>query len=285
MSQIALVAQRYLAEGDTDLELARQIWEALRSEALYVVRQERMLRNFVNAMVLSHEDFPSALATLLAHKLEGPQMSVERLEDLVRSAAADDGALVASGLADLMAALTRDPAANGYLTPFLHYKGYHALQWQRIGHWLWQRNRKTLAQFLQSRVSTVFAVDIHPAVPIGRGVFIDHATGVVIGETSVVGNDVSILQGVTLGGTGKHCGDRHPKVGDGVLLSVGAKVLGNIRIGTRAKIGAGSVVLKDVPPFATVVGVPARIIGWAKDKAVVPGLSMDQSLPEPDYTI
>ncbi len=285
MSSIALAAQRYLSEEQNNRDMGCEVWESLRNEAFRVVANERALRGFINTAVLAHDDFSSALSALLARKLGGPHISSERLEDLVRTATTDDPELIKSGIADLMAALTRDPAADSYLTPFLYYKGFHALQWHRISHWLWNRRRREVAHFLQNRVSEVFAVDIHPAVPIGRGVFIDHATGVVIGETAVVGDDVSILQGVTLGGTGKQHGDRHPKVGDGVLLSVGAKVLGNIKIGRRAKIGAGSVVLKDVPECATVAGIPARIVGWCSDAAMVPGLSMDQSLPEPDYHI
>jgi serine O-acetyltransferase len=194
---------------------------------------------------------------------------------------AAEAAIAAAAAADLAAIRTRDPAAESYLTPFLYYKGFHALEWHRIGHALWRRGRRDLAHFLQSRVSEVFAVDIHPAVPIGNGVFIDHATSLVVGETAVIGNDVSILHEVTLGGTGKERGDRHPKVRDGVLLSAGAKVLGNVEIGREAKVGAGSVVLSNVPPQATVAGVPARIVAWSHGR--VPALEMDQSLP--DYVI
>ena len=208
-------------------------------------------------------------------------MPVERLGDLVLAAMADEPAIIAAAAADLVAIRTRDPAAESYLTPFLYYKGFHALQWHRVGHWLWRSRRRDLAHFLQSRASEVFAVDIHPAVPIGSGVFIDHGTGLVVGETAVIGDDVSILHEVTLGGTGKERGDRHPKVRNGVLLGAGAKVLGNVEIGRDAKVAAGSVVLHDVPPGATVAGVPARIVGWSSGS--VPALEMDQSLP--DYEI
>jgi len=228
--------------------------------------------------VLRHAGFAPALSALLAGKLAEPIMPAERLDDLVRAAFADEPAIVAAAVADLAAICTRDPAADGCLTPFLYFKGFHALEWHRIGHWLWRQGRRDLAHYLQSRVSEIFAVDIHPAVPVGSGVFIDHGTGLVVGETAVIGNDVSILQEVTLGGTGKERGDRHPKVRDGVLLAAGAKVLGNIEIGKGAKVGAGSVVLKDVPPCATVAGVPARIVGWCSDQ--VPALAMDQSLPD-----
>lgn len=265
------------------LEGVDGMWAMLRAEAESVVVKEPWLRPFIDTAILLHHDFPSALGSLLARKLGDSYISADQLAMLVRSAVADAPCIVEEACSDLQAICTRDPAADNCLTPFLYYKGFHALEWHRIGHWLWRRERRDLAHFLQSRVSEVFAVDIHPAVPVGRGVFIDHGTGVVIGETAVVGNDVSILQEVTLGGTGKEHGDRHPKVRDGVLLSAGAKILGNIEIGSRAKVGAGSVVLKDVPPCATVVGVPARIVGWCRD--TVPALAMDQTVPEPEYHI
>lgn len=256
----------------------RELWQVLREEASRAATGEETLRAFIDLAVLRHQSFAAALSAHLAGKLAERFMPAERLEDLARGAIAADPGIAVAAATDLIAIRARDPAARSHVTPFLYYKGFHALEWQRIGHWLWQHGRVDLAYFLQSRVSEVFAVDIHPAVPIGRGVFIDHATGVVIGETSVIGDDVSILQGVTLGGTGKERGDRHPKVRDGVLISVGAKVLGNIEIGRDAKVAAGSVVLHDVPPCATVAGVPARIVGWCRDE--VPALAMDQSLPE-----
>ena len=202
---------------------------------------------------------------------------------LHRTAATNDPAIIAAAAADLEAIRTRDPAAEGYLTPFLYYKGFHALQWHRVGHRLWRERRRQLAYFLQSRVSQALAVDIHPGARVGCGVFIDHGTGVVIGQTSVIGDDVSMLHEVTLGGTGKEQGDRHPKVRDGVLLAAGAKILGNIEIGRASKVGAGSVVLKNVPARATVAGVPARVVGTSR--GTVPAWEMDQSLPELDYSI
>ena len=211
------------------------MWAMLREEAERVVVKEPWLRPFIDTAVLLHRDFPSALGSLLARKLGDSYISADQLADMVRTAVADAPCIVDEACSDLQAICTRDPAADNCLTPFLYYKGFHALEWHRVGHWLWRHDRRDLAHFLQSRVSEVFAVDIHPAVPVGRGVFIDHGTGVVIGETAVVGNDVSILQEVTLGGTGKEHGDRHPKVRDGVLLSAGAKVLGNIEIGSRQK--------------------------------------------------
>lgn len=258
-----------------------ELWGTLRLDGERAAAGEEMLRGFLDLAVLRHDGFASGLGLLLAHKLAEYSMPAERLGEIARAAMAGDPAIIAAAIADLAAIRTRDPAAENYLKPFLYYKGFHALQWHRIGHWLWRDGRRELAHFLQSRVSQVFAVDIHPAVPIGSGVFIDHGTGLVVGETAVIGDDVSILHEVTLGGTGKERGDRHPKVRDGVLLCAGAKVLGNVEIGRDAKVGAGSVVLHDVPPRATVAGVPARIVGWSSGS--VPALEMDQSLP--DYEI
>jgi serine O-acetyltransferase len=262
---------------------ADDVWQALHSEAIHVATHEDILREFVGFAVLSRDDFSAALAALLAYKIADERMSHERLEALHRTAAANDPTIIAAAAADLEAIRTRDPAAEGYLTPFLYYKGFHALQWHRVGHRLWLDGRRQLANFLQSRVSQALAVDIHPGARIGRGVFIDHGTGVVIGETSVIGNDVSMLHEVTLGGTGKEQGDRHPKVRDGVLLAAGAKILGNIEIGRASKVGAGSVVLKDVPARTTVAGVPARVVGTSR--GAIPAWEMDQSLPELDYSI
>jgi serine O-acetyltransferase len=274
-SEIATSRQRGITVDE------RQLWETLRLDAERAAAGEEMLRGFLELAVLRHNTFASGFGLLLARKLAGDSMPAERLGEITRSAMASDPTIIAAAIADLIAVRARDPAAESYLKPFLYYKGFHALQWHRIGHWLWRDGRRELAYFLQSRVSEVFDIDIHPAVPIGSGVFIDHGTGLVVGETAVIGDDVSILHEVTLGGTGKERGDRHPKVRDGVLLCAGAKVLGNVEIGRDAKVGAGSVVLHDVPPRATVAGVPARIVGWSSGS--VPALEMDQSLP--DYEI
>src|SRR5271167_677147 len=261
--------------------LEGELWETLRVEARRAAAREEVLRGFLDLAVLRQPGFDTALGSLLAGKLAEPSLPAERLGDIARAAMAEDPTIIAAAVADLVAIRTRDPAAETHLTPFLYYKGFHALQWHRIGHWLWCQDRRDLAHFLQSRVSEVFAVDIHPAVPVGCRVFIDHGTGLVVGETAFIGDDVSILHEVTLGGTGKERGDRHPKVRDGVLLCAGAKVLGNVEIGRDAKVGAGSVVLHDVPPGATVAGVPARVVAWSS--GTVPALEMDQSLP--DYEI
>jgi serine O-acetyltransferase len=177
---------------------------------------------------------------------------------------------------DLEAVLERDPASHGVSEPFLHYKGFHALQAYRVAHWLWENGRHALACYLQNRISEVFAVDIHPAARIGKGILIDHATSVVIGETAVVEDDVSMLHEVTLGGTGKTTGDRHPKVHRGVLIGAGAKILGNVHVGEGSKVAAGSVVLTDVPPHTTVAGIPAVVIG--KPSTAEPSLEMDHRI-------
>ena len=184
--------------------------------------------------------------------------------------------IVAATAADLLAIRDRDPSCEDLLTPFLFFKGFQALQAHRVSHWLWMGGRIHLARHMQSRISEVFAADFHPAATVGRGIMIDHGTSLVIGETAVVEDDVSMLQEVTLGGTGKAGGDRHPKVGRGVLIGAGAKILGNIRIGEGAKVGAGSIVLDDVAPFTTVVGVPAKPVAR---NAAMAALTMDQTWP------
>lgn len=254
------------------------LWGAIRAEGEQLSAREDVLRGFVSSTVLEQPDLIASLSALLASKLDHGSVPADRLRRLVQEAMLENSNLSAAVAADLAAIQSRDPAADGFLTPFLYYKGFHALEWHRVSHWLWQCGRRDLAFFLQSRISERLALDIHPAVEIGQGVFIDHATGIVIGETAVVGNEVSILHNVTLGGTGKEHGDRHPKIRDGVLLCAGVKILGNVEIGSCAKVGAGSVVLADVPPNATAVGVPARVVGWGD--GTPPSLEMDQSLPE-----
>ena len=237
------------------------IWLSIREETEQTVSKEPLLTSFLHSTILNHQSLECALSFHLAHKLDSPTASALLLREVFEQALKTDMNIGKAIRCDLRAVMERDSACHTYSIPFLYFKGFHALQAYRVGHWLWQQGREELALFLQNAVSTQFGVDIHPAANIGHGVLIDHGTGVVIGETAVVGNNVSILQSVTLGGTGKEEGDRHPKIGDGVLISAGAKILGNIQIGTGAKIGAGSVVLQDVPAHTTVVGVPAKEIG------------------------
>ena len=222
--------------------------------------REPTLAGFVHATILQHDRLEQALSYHLARKLGGEDLSPLAVREMFDDAVADDPGIGEALRADLSAVFERDPACHSYVDAFLFYKGVHALESWRISHWLWNQGRKAMALFLQSRISQLFAVDVHPAARIGRGIMFDHATGIVIGETAVVEDDVSIMQDVTLGGTGKESGDRHPKIRRGVLLSLGAKILGNIEIGEYSRIGAGSVVLKSVPPRCTAVGVPAKLV-------------------------
>ena len=251
-----------------------QIWPAVRAEASRDAAQEPTLAGFLYEAVLRHDSLMSALGSLLAHKLSNPTMSAVTLVDLAHEAFEKDHYIEESVVADLQAIISRDPATRGYSQPLLYFKGFHALQSFRIAHHFWVTDRQALALFLQSRISEVFAVDIHPGARIGRGIMFDHATSVVIGETAVIEDNFSMLHEVTLGGTGKVGGDRHPKIGRGVMIGAGAKVLGNIRVGEGAKIGAGSVVLEDVPPHSTVAGVPAKLIAFPPES--YPALEMDQ---------
>ncbi|MCM0081469.1 serine O-acetyltransferase [Geomonas sp. Red32] len=252
------------------------VWEKLCNEVVEMARSEAMLASYLFAAVLNHKTLEDALSYHLAGKLASPYLSSMSLRDVANQAFASSEEIRVAVRRDLTAVLERDPAAKGLAQPFLHYKGFHALQAYRIAHWLWKSERRPLAFFLQNRISEVFAVDIHPAALIGKGILIDHGTSVVIGETAVVGDDVSMLHEVTLGGTGKESGDRHPKVGYGVLIGAGAKILGNIKVGDCSKVAAGSVVLQEVPPHATVAGVPAKVVG--KPASGEPALQMDQRL-------
>lgn len=264
-----------------DPRAAPPVWAALRNEAEHAARTEPALASLVNAVILSHDNLGDALSYQLAHKLGDQELRSMSLRELVLDAYRSAPALVEIAEADLKAVFERDPACKGYVQPFLFFKGFQALQTQRIAHWLWGQGRETMAFFLQSRMSEIFQVDIHPATRIGSGVFIDHGTGIVIGETAVIGDDVSLLQGVTLGGTGAERGDRHPKIGRGVLLGAGAKVLGNIQIGDYAKVASGSVVLKPVPAHCTAAGVPARLVNCPTGDE--PARSMDHTLADVVY--
>lgn len=259
------------------------IWTAMRQQAEAMAGREPTLAGFVHATILQHDHLEQALSYHLARKLGGEDLSPLAIREMFDQAVAIDADFGQAVRADLSAVFERDPACRSYLDAFLFYKGFHALESFRVAHWLWQNNRKAMALFLQSRISQKFAVDIHPAARIGRGIMLDHATGIVIGETAVVDDDVSIMQGVTLGGTGKESGDRHPKIRRGVLLSLGAKVLGNIEIGEYSRVGAGSVVLKSVPAGCTAVGVPAKLINC--DCGDNPSQQMNHFIEEmPDNT-
>lgn len=249
------------------------LWESIRLQTRKQAESEPVLASFLYATILNHDSLKAALSFHLANKLDSPALPAMLIREVIEEAMVKDETIIGSIRADLMAVSERDSACCSLVTPLLYFKGFHALQAYRVAHWLWQQGRTSLALFLQNRISAVFAVDIHPAAQIGKGIMFDHATGIVIGETAIVEDSVSIMQSVTLGGTGKEAGDRHPKVRKGVLIGAGAKILGNITVGECAKIGAGSVVLKDVPARATVAGVPAQIIG--ETKCLQPAREMD----------
>ena len=256
------------------------VWETIRTEVEGDIKKAPLLASYLHAVVMNHRTLESALSFQLASKLGSSTLSEVSLRDLVDEAMANDPIIGAAVRADIEAVRTRDPACRRLSAPLLYFKGFQALQAHRVAHYFWQHGREPLALFMQSRISEVFAVDIHPAARIGKGLLIDHATGLVVGETSVIGDNVSMLHHVTLGGTGKEVGDRHPKIGNGVLISVGASVLGNVVIGEGAKIAAHAVVLTDVPPHSTFAGVPARMVGHPG--AEQPALEMDHSIRRGD---
>lgn len=256
------------------LELCDPVWTQVRDEATAAIAREPALGGFIYATILHHNKLEAAICHRLAQRLMHPDVDAGLLYDTFNELLASEPALSDIFRADLIAVFDRDPACHRLIDPLLYFKGFHGLQTHRFAHLLWNAGRHDFALYLQSQASRVFSMDINPAARIGRGIFIDHGHALVVGETAVVGDNVSILQGVTLGGTGKESGDRHPKIADGVLIGAGAKVLGNIRIGECSRIAAGSVVLKEVPPRMTVAGVPAKVVGVSDCKD--PSRNMDQ---------
>lgn len=275
--------QRYLevlaeAVSETSLRLNDPdgLWDLMRDEARSKAAEEPILGSYFHATILNHDSFGSALSFRLASKLDNPMLPTMLIRDVIKEAIESDPEILRAAEIDMLATCSRDPACRDLTTPFLFFKGFHGLQAHRIAHWLWGQGRQTLAQFFQNQISVTLGIDMHPAARIGSGIMLDHATGIVVGETAVIEDDVSLLHSVTLGGTGKEEGDRHPKIRRGVLLAAGCKVIGNIEVGQGAKVGAGSVVLEDVPPFVTVAGVPAKIVG--KTDGALPAHDMDQRL-------
>jgi len=252
------------------------VWGQIVDEARAAVADEPLVGALMSGAILNHASLARALSSRIAMKLASREMPEPVLRDIADAAFSGDPGMEVAARADLMAVHDRDPACHRLVQPILFFKGYQALQAYRVAHWLWREGRHDLAYFLQMRISELFGVDAHPAARLGKGIMIDHAHSIVIGETAVVGDNVSMLHAVTLGGTGKDDDDRHPKIGDGVLIGAGAKVLGNIRIGNCSRIAAGSVVLDDVPQCTTVAGVPARIVGEAGCRQ--PSVSMNQRL-------
>ncbi len=257
---------------------ATNLWQTMRTEAHTFSAAEPALASFYHGAILNHPSLCSALSYTLALKLDSANLPAILLRQVIDEALAEEPSIVKAVTEDVQACLERDPACHYAVMPLLYFKGFQALQGYRIAHWLWRHNRRALAMYFQNQIAESFCVDIHPAATLGAGIMMDHATGIVIGETAVVGDNVSMLHGVTLGGSGYSKGDRHPKVGKGVLISAGAKLLGNITIGSGAKIAAGSVVLASVPAGNTVAGVPAVIVG--RPKTPNPARQMNHDLPD-----
>ena len=262
------------------LDKVDPVWARIRREAEAVVRSEPELASFIYSTILHHDTLEAAVIHRVSERLGNADVSGDLIRQAYGDALDDQPTLGEAFRADIVATVDRDPATSRFLEPVLYYKGFHAIQTHRLAHWLLGKGRKDFALYLQSRSSVVFQCDINPAARIGRGIFLDHATGLVVGETAVIEDDVSILHDVTLGGTGKDHGDRHPKIRRGVMLGAGAKVIGAIEIGHCARVAAGSVVLKPVPNNTTVAGVPAKVVGHAD--CVEPSRTMDQMFQSMD---
>ncbi len=261
------------ANQNIDLE---HFWHTLHSEAQSLADHEETLRPLVSEVILDREDFADCVAMRLSRKLAREDMPREQVFNILTEVIGENPEILQSMARDLNAIHERDPACHSTLEPFLFYKGFHAITNYRVSHLLWKQERTALALYFQSIGNEIFQVDIHPAAQIGCGIMLDHATSFVVGETGVIEDNVSILHEVTLGGTGKECGLRHPIVRSGVLIGAGVKILGRVEVGMNSKVGAGSVVLEDVPANVTVVGVPAKVVGGLTGAR--PALDMDQSL-------
>jgi serine O-acetyltransferase len=253
------------------------IWVEVKREAEAIVASEPAIASFVYATILNHERLEDAIVHRVAQRLDNTVVSAEVIRIAFNEAFAANRELGQIMRCDIAAVYDRDPACDRHIEPVLYFKGFHAIQTHRLAHWLWNRGRRDFALYLQSRSSSVFQTDINPAAPMGRGIFLDHGTGLVVGRTAAIGDNVSILQDVTLGGTGKEIEDRHPKISNGVLIGAGAKILGNIEIGEGAKVAAGSVVLHPVAPHTTVAGVPAKVVGKTDGEAA---RAMDQTFED-----
>ncbi len=269
-----------MSQPSAKLAVHDPLWKEIRETATALTISEPVLATLLYATVLNQSRLEDALAYQLAQRLSTVETPALAMQQLIEAAFQDDPEIGAALRSDLVAVYERDPACKSYLEPLLYFKGFHALQGYRIANWLLRRGRRGMAMYLQSRISEVFGVDINPAARIGRGIFMDHGTGVVVGETAVIEDGVSLLQGVTLGGTGKEGGDRHPKIRKGVLIGANASILGNIEVGECARVGAGSVVLINVPAHCTAAGVPAKIVGCAGSDAPAREMQQDFSVGE-----
>lgn len=274
-----MIPEASFAEQNPIKESTDPVWKRIQSEALQVFEKEPYMRRLIDNVVLSKETLEDSICTRLSRKFGRIAGTEEEIMMTFREAFDADPMISERVRADIQAIHERDPACEDYLSPLLFFKGFQAMTAYRISHLFWKQNRKHLALYLQSHISETFGVDIHPAAKFGKGIFLDHATSFVAGETAVVCDNVSILHEVTLGGTGKEKGDRHPKIQTGVLLASGAKVLGNITIGAHSKVGANSVVLQDVPAHVTVAGVPAKIVAQHRSEDC-PATAMNQCIEE-----
>lgn len=270
------MAQQKKSPQASSVEKLDPVWSRVRGEAEDIVRREPELAAFILSNVLNHDTLEAAIVHRISDRLDHGALPGDLIRQAYVDALRDEPDIGNAMRADMVAVFDRDPATTRFIDPLLYFKGFHAIQTHRLAHWLWAQGRKDFAYYLQSRSSSVFQTDIHPAARIGRGIFLDHATGLVVGETAVVEDDVSILHSVTLGGTGKENEDRHPKIRRGVMIGAGAKIIGNIEVGHCARIAAGSVVVKPVPHNVTVAGVPAQVIGEAG--CAEPSRTMDQML-------
>lgn len=266
-----------VSQSNEALRQVDPIWAEVKREAEAIVASDPAIASFVYATVLNHERLEDAVIHRIAQRLDSSVVSADVIRVAFKEALGENPELGEIMRCDIAAVYDRDPACDRHIEPVLYFKGFHAIQTHRLAHWLWNNGRCDFALYLQSRSSSIFQTDISPAAPMGRGIFLDHATGLVVGRTAVIEDNVSILQDVTLGGTGKESGDRHPKIRRGVLIGAGAKILGNIEVGEGAKVAAGSVVLHPVPPYSTVAGVPAKIVGKVDGEA---GRVMDQTFDD-----
>lgn len=254
------------------------VWEAIRKEAEAVVAKEPMMSSFFYNTILNQASLEDAVIFRIAERLHNRDFSADMVRQSFKQMHENWSEWSEILRIDIAAVYDRDPACSRFIEPILYFKGFHAIQTHRLAHWNLKNGNKDIALYLQSRSSQVFQTDINPAAKFGRGIFLDHATGLVVGETATIGDNVSIMQSVTLGGTGKEGGDRHPKIGNGVLIGSGAKVLGNITVGDCSRVAAGSLVIKPVPEKVTVAGIPARVVGVAGCSE--PSRTMNQILAE-----
>lgn len=268
------IVDSQITDSTTAEPINDPVWSDMRRDAEMECRKEPLLSSFMSSAILNHKSLEAAVAFHMANKLATPTLIGTQIQSLFMQCFEENPSFRKYIRSDIMAVMDRDPACRSYLDALLYFKGFQALQTHRVAHWLWKKGRDTLAFYMQSQVNRLFQIDIHPAARVGEGVFIDHGTGIVIGETAVVGNNVSMLHMVTLGGSGKKHVDRHPKIGDGVLLGAGSTILGNVRVGSRSLVGACSLVLEDIPPNCVAVGVPAKVVGYTTDG--IPAQSMQQ---------